>query len=544
MALLCDIGDPGGYDDNNNEKIQILPSEYDRNGNRCLLVNPGLTSFTSDPDSQIRWFDEHVSGFRVRPGHRLSLYFRGDGTDLISEFDGGNEGKNVHLPNIDRYWNDRTDSVILKKDCNTNAMTWDNSCLNPSDPSKYIGNNLQNRKNACSSNLNGHSNCYNWCNVNRAVCSTAIQKYCEALPINTMVNDQICSDLKNQIIRDRCTTESDLFSTDTCKTFCGNNANECIKSAQTYCGNVSNFNSATCKDFCKNNIEICKSDIQSYCGNNFNQTCKDYCKDTNLGMCISAIKKYCSGNTINTDPYCKPILLDPLLRGQHNTEMDIYCNNEGRNDLSKITPSTAKKTFKETDILTNPICACFDKELIAEKFKYIKNSNKEIYDEFTSKPECWYSECKRDIGVYQKSNPNCHTTICAIDIGQIDAQFAKDIQIENNCGNDALTTGETNVDGTQSNDPTSTNKIDCKMSDWSECSMKCGVGTKTRKKIIGPLNGGEECGVLVEKCDGPCKIFKTLLEQLQNGTFNFNNLDQDNKIILIVIIILIIIFFV
>jgi hypothetical protein len=139
--------------------------------------------------------------------------------------------------------------------------------------------------------------------------------------------------------------------------------------------------------------------------------------------------------------------------------------------------------------------------------------------------------------VYQKNNPNCLTTICNLDIDELDIQFAKDIKIENNCGKTGLTTAQVNEDGTQSNEATSTNKIDCQMTDWSECSTKCSVGTKTREKITGPFNGGKPCGPLVEKCGSPCK---TLQEQLQNGTFNFNDLDKTNKIILIIVIVIII----
>lgn len=545
MALICRHGIPVNYNDLTNDIKQyysVKDRSYGYDTQDCILFKDvGEHELWGNPDSDISNMNDNSSGIRVRPGHKITTYTDHINNGYSETYNGGESGTNYFIDS----WpmRDSISSLRVMKDCTTNVMTWDESCLNPSDPSKYIGNNLQNRKNLCSANLNANSNCYNWCNVNRAECSTAIQNYCKNLDINTMVNDPICSDLKNEIIKDRCTKEPNLFNTNTCQTFCQNNANECRVSANTYCENVNNFNGAVCTDFCKNNIEICKIGIQSYCGNNFNETCKNYCKDKNIEICMSAIKKYCSANTINTDPYCKPILLDPLMRGQHNTEMDIYCNNEGKNDLSKITPSTAKNTFKDTDILTNPICACFDKELIAEKFKYIKNGNRDIYDEFTSRPECWYSACKRDIGVYQKSNPNCQSIICAIDIGRLDIQDAKNIQIENNCGRTALTTAEINTNPIPTNTnpiPTNTDKIDCQMSDWSICSTKCGVGTKTRKKIIEPLNGGKPCDVLVEKCGGdPCK---TLKEQLLNGTYNFNDLDQTNKIILIVIIIIIIIF--
>lgn len=119
--------------------------------------------------------------------------------------------------------NDRVWSVNLKKDCNTNEMTWDDSCSNPSDGSKYKGNNFQNRINACkNANLAADARCKNWCSNNPTQCPDAIETYCNNLPIDTMINDNFCkTSHSNRIKGERCPTKSELFGTAACKIFCG-----------------------------------------------------------------------------------------------------------------------------------------------------------------------------------------------------------------------------------------------------------------------------------------------------------------------------------
>ena len=46
--------------------------------------------------------------------------------------------------------------------------------------------------------------------------------------------------------------------------------------------------------------------------------------------------------------------------------------------------------------------------------------------------------------------------------------------------------------------------VNCKMSDWGECSASCGEGAiKTREIEIQPENGGTECGDLTKSCNHP-----------------------------------------
>jgi len=82
-----------------------------------------------------------------------------------------------------------------------------------------------------------------------------------------------------------------------------------------------------------------------------------------------------------------------------------------------------------------------------------------------------------------------------------------------------------------------TNKINCIMSNWSECSKKCIEGTMVRDIIQEPQNGGDPCGEKVEKCIIYCK---TLKDQYQNKYSNFFELNSTNQFIVIYIIIVII----
>lgn len=402
------------------------------------------------------------------------------------------------------------ESRSVKKICSHPSNIWDEGCIKPSpDLKMYKDNcnhsstcwNLQNEE-CRNANLTTNPRCKDWCIKNSDQCSTVIRNYCNDLPIDSMVNNPICSNDKTNIIKDKCTTRSELFDTATCKNYCQNKPTECTSSAQNYCQN--NFNNPICKDFCVND---------------------------NINICKSAIKNYCKGDKIKNDPFCQTTLAHPLMRGEHDLEMDRYCNEEGKNNINNIPSSNIKNASEMQDNLTNPICACYDNKLINKKFEYVKNPL--LKAQYTANPECWYYNCMKGTGVYKKSDSNCKVKICNLQFDEIDIQSSSNIKIQNNCGDTGMTTTPLNTDGSQSNQPNTTNMIDCKMSEWSECSKKCSKGLQTREKIEEPLNGGEPCGLLEQSCKIPCASLK---EQLQNSYFNFNDLDKINKILFIVVI--------
>ena len=59
--------------------------------------------------------------------------------------------------------------------------------------------------------------------------------------------------------------------------------------------------------------------------------------------------------------------------------------------------------------------------------------------------------------------------------------------------------------------------VDCDVSDWmpwTDCSAKCGVGTRTRSRAVTtePAHGGKACPALTEStpCEGPpCSVGET-----------------------------------
>ena len=64
--------------------------------------------------------------------------------------------------------------------------------------------------------------------------------------------------------------------------------------------------------------------------------------------------------------------------------------------------------------------------------------------------------------------------------------------------------------------------VDCKLSEWSNCSEICGSGNQTRTVEIEGQNGGKNCtGILIKNCNlGNCK-----------GKFNISNIKDCEDIV-------------
>lgn len=130
---------------------------------------------------------------------------------------------------------------------------------------------------------------------------------------------------------------------------------------------------------------------------------------------------------------------------------------------------------------------------------------------------------------YKKTKTGTCPTVCSIQFGgNVTFNDTEGVNIENNCGGGG---------GGEDSGIGSDNVVDCQMDKWSECSQTCKEGTQTRKKITGPFNGGAPCGPTSQTCNIPCTSLK---KQLENKYFNFNKLDNNNKIIFIAVVCIII----
>jgi hypothetical protein len=392
-----------------------------------------------------------------------------------------------NVPEVTSRW---YSSYSVQKNCSHSDFTWDDSCLNPSDGDRYYGNNYENRKNMCQSDLNAHPRCRAWCETNPHECTASITKYCTDLGdsnIDQMVNDNFCKNNSaggvthsDRIKADKCQKDANLFGTNACQQYCKDNKN-------------------------------CDRSIQTYCANDMNQICQEFCKDESIDKCTAAIRNHCFKNdSANmSTPYCKTAVVAANKRGANfDTEMREYCNlipnilgsGSGRQrNLSNMEISAAVgKTASEIDTLENPVCACFDEKLIQKKFSSI--SNEEKRNLLNLNPVCFLGNCKNDPKAYQKKmspGGNCEIVLCDIDIKKLTAIQTTNIKIQNNCGQ-----------GSASNDP---------LLGITEGTSSTTTGNKDCKKT---------------KCD-------KLLDQLKSSYFNYDHLNDDNKRIFVALICLI-----
>jgi hypothetical protein len=466
-----------------------------------LGISIGMPCWPTWDDCPNGGWGNRVSSIKIEPGGAYEWCGWAD-KNQSGTWNGNPDCYTTSTPQV--VHNDTYESRSIKKICDHESNIWDSGCneLSP-DTTKYKGdcskgsNCWNKQKQICTradTNLATNLNCKNWCIENPNECLTQINNYCNSLSMNTMINDIICLNGKDDFIAKKCIDKSYFFHTPQCTTYCTKNPEACTASAQ------------------------------NYCQNSFNLSCQNFCKNDNIDICKSAIQKYCIGNKIKNDTYCKEILLHKQMNGGHDIEMGRYCNAEGR-----------QINTTNINTLENPICACYDKGLISAKFKNIKDDK--VKDILTGRPQCFYDQCFDSVESYKKNNEICPPiTICSIDLGDVQIKDSANITIKNVCGDNSPTSSSAENTGITSNFT-----IDCKMEDWSECSNTCREGTQTRNKILDPINGGELCGPTSQTCKIPCP---TLKEQLQNSYFNFNDLYITNKIILITVFIIIIIIYI
>ena len=219
--------------------------------------------------------------------------------------------------------------------------------------------------------------------------SAEIEKNCKEIWIDRIKNAPRCDLYKEQIYRDKCEWKTE-------------NPDDLIF-----------FNSLACEDYCTNiPNDGCRKLFQNYCKSDKNENikyCLKFCnKPENKEGCLQSIKKLCSNKEITTDKFCQNTvsLADKDLITIYETAMEEYCNNK------EILDDEKKK-------IKNDFCACYDKELINQKYSDIKKDY--IKEYVTTNPQCnldcikcTSDDCEKNNKAFKKTllSYRCEIPIC------------------------------------------------------------------------------------------------------------------------------------
>ena len=92
-----------------------------------------------------------------------------------------------------------------------------------------------------------------------------------------MIIEPSCANYKNDIIKNKCSENSNLFYTNACQTYCTNIPDICQPSFKEFCSNIEN-----------------------------KQACLDFCNKTaNKDACLKFITNSCKDKQISTDVFCQ-----------------------------------------------------------------------------------------------------------------------------------------------------------------------------------------------------------------------------------------------
>jgi len=222
--------------------------------------------------------------------------------------------------------------------------------------------------------------------------SAEIEKSCRGRWIDNLKDAPQCNIYREQIIKDKCEWKSESIN------------------------DLPDFNSLACKIHCKNiPNDGCSKLFQNYCksdkdGEDKNiKYCLEFCNySENKEGCLQSIKKSCSNKEITTDKFCQKTvsLVDKDMITIYETAMEEYCNNK------EILDDDKKK-------IKNDFCACYDKELINQKYPniqkdYIKNyvtANPQCYLDCI---ECTTDDCEKNKKAFKKTllSHKCEIPIC------------------------------------------------------------------------------------------------------------------------------------
>ena len=242
--------------------------------------------------------------------------------------------------------------------------------------------------------------------------SAEIEKNCKEIGIDRLDSAPRCNPYKEQIYKDKCEWKTEnpddliLFKSSSCEIYCRNIPNDgCRKLFQNYCKIDKDENRKYCLEFCN--------------------------KPENKVGCLESIKKLCSNKEITTDKFCQNTvsLADKDMITIYETAMEEYCNNK------EILDDDKKK-------IKNDFCACYDKELINQKYSDIQKDYIKKY--LTTNPqcnldciECTNGDCTKNKKAFKKTLlankcdiPICEKTTDIYEVANIPYDRTIDINID------------------------------------------------------------------------------------------------------------------
>jgi hypothetical protein len=392
------------YPDQNNHYYTILNDLGERNN----MFNMNAYLKGSLVENKKTWWQNEFDSINIKPGYEWCGW---KDTELHADTSCYNSTGNDNVNRDFGTFRNEFESMRLRLDCSHDANKWVAECnTDIIDEKKYKDNCktgstcYQNKTKECSNesiDLSTNANCKKFCAANPAKCPDQILKYCKKLDMPTLIKDDMCKDIKTNISKEKCKTDSTLFNTDICKEFCKGKPTDCINVANQYCS--TNMETEECKNFCSFRPE----------------------------RCINGIRNFCVNDNI-IKPICISMLSSPEMAGIHYEEMGKYCNNSPNK--------------------TNSICNCENKEAISNAFKTVTDDI--VKENLIKRPDCFYRPCVLSSNVYKlKDQPCPNLSICKKDLAKINitklcqgTQSDNCIKFKNDCGSSTDSKNDTSTD--------------------------------------------------------------------------------------------------
>ena len=227
------------------------------------------------------------------------------------------------------------------------------------------------------------------------------------------------------------------------------NERECAAAVERYCkGRL-----AQDIDISKDKDDLCKREpklteyYDTYCTTDEGiqkRVCKEHCgRNDKWEHCKNTIFRYCKGNTLKSDVWCKETLANIKAHGENKVYMTEFCNGEGA-DM--------------------PLCSCLNTEKIKADITKIPNITPVVVTAMVTEPTCYYQPCSGGATYQLTKNHQCKPLyVCQNIIENLNIVGNSNmIKQSNDCGPDNSTaankTGPSAADATKGTAPSGVNK--------------------------------------------------------------------------------------